>query len=309
MNMKNFNQIADSEKFKKFKKEFNSNIEFLQSFADLMSYSGRIISFISPEKVHIVPSTYILNNTIQSLKSIRHCCSKGSFADANTLIRKLRDDLILYVYILAIINKRKTFTETSFEKFKIETVEEFIEGFSGLIFTDLNDDEKAVEAWLSNAVHKLHPSIKKKLYFENYMTVLKQNPNINDILLKHNLKKYWEFLRTKLNDYVHSNGIKFTLHNLIELNDTNLEIYFQNINTRTSYIITFFLVLITMVESPLICSGEIEDYLDLGIDPPENCQYEIAPFIQEFINKKVVPLHPELKEYLRNNNSHGMIIE
>lgn len=307
--MKNSNQIADLEKFKKFEIEFNSNIQFLQDFSNLVSYSGRIISFISPEKVHIVPSTHILNSSIQSLRSIKNCCSTGSFADANTLIRKLRDDLLLYVYILSIINKRKTFTEDSLKEFKMETEEDLIKGISGLTFTELNGDEKAVKAWLSNTVNELPHSVKKKLSFENYMSVLKQNPNVNDILLKYNLKHYWEFLRTKLNDYVHNNGFQFTQHNLIHSNNTNLEIYFQNINTRSSYVITFFLVLITMVESPLLCSGDIEDYLSLDIEPPENCQYEIAPFIQEFINKKVVPLHPELKEYLRNNNSHGMIIE
>ena len=64
-----------------------------------------------------------------------------------------------------------------------------------------------------------------------------------------------------------------------------------------------------MIESPLLCSGDIEDYLDLGIEPPENCQYEIAPFIQEYINRKVVTIHPELKEFLQKNNSHGMKIE
>ncbi|RYE13482.1 MAG: hypothetical protein EOP45_21110 [Sphingobacteriaceae bacterium] len=63
-----------------------------------------------------------------------------------------------------------------------------------------------------------------------------------------------------------------------------------------------------MVESSLISSTDIVDYLECDIEPPENCQYQIAPFIQEYIDKKVVKLHPELKSYLNNNNSHGMKI-
>lgn len=305
----NDNKISDTGEYKKFVVEFNSNIEFLQDFSNLISFSGRIISFISPEKVYIFPTDFMLNSSIKSLISIQVSCSTGSFSDANTIIRKLRDDLLLYAYILSVINKRKTFTEDSLKNFKMDNAEELIKGFQGLVFNELNDDEKAVKAWLSNKVYELPYDIKKKLGYENYMKVLKQNKNVNEILLKYNLKKYWGFLQTKLNDYVHNNGIQFSHHNLIKSNDPNLEIYLQNINTRTSYIITFFLVLITMVESPLLCSGEIEDYLNLDIEPPENCQYEIAPFIQEFINKKVVTLHPELKEYLQNNNSHGMIIE
>ena len=64
-----------------------------------------------------------------------------------------------------------------------------------------------------------------------------------------------------------------------------------------------------MVESALLCSGDIEDYLDLGIDPPEGCQYEIAPFIQKYIDEEVVKLHPELKKYLKENNNYGMKIQ
>ena len=108
---------------------------------------------------------------------------------------------------------------------------------------------------------------------------------------------------------MHNNGRQFTLHNLIKSDNTQLDIYLGNINTRISYILTFFLVLIAMIESALLCSGDIEDYLDLGIAPPEGCQYEIAPFIQEYIDKKVTKMHPELKQYLKDNNNNGMKIE
>jgi len=307
-NFGNTNKIIDTEEFKKFELEFDSNIEFLQDFSNLISFSGRIISFITKEKVHIVHSV-LIDSSVQTLKSIKFCCSNGSFSDANTLIRKLRDDLLLYAYILSITNQRKPFTENSLKNFKIETVEGLEKVISNLEFTELTNDEKAVAAWLNNDVLELPNSIKKKLSFENYISVLKLNTNISDVLLKYKLDNYWEFLQRKLNNYVHSNGRQFSQHNIVKSYDSQLEIYFQNINIRTSYAVTFFVVLITMIESALLCSGDIEDYLDMGIDPPENCQYEIAPFIQEFIDKKVVALHPELKEYLKNNNSHGMKIE
>lgn len=305
----NDKKISETRYFKKFSIQFNENIEFLEDFSNLLSFSGRITSFISPEKVYFVPTTFMINNSIKSLITIKQCCSEGSFSDANTVIRKLRDDLLLFVYIFSIVNNRKTFKKETLEKFKTDNVEEIIKGLGGLIFNKFSDDEKAVNAWLNNKVYELPFHIKKKLGYENYMKVLKQNKNVSEILLKYNLKKYWQFLQTKLNDYVHNNGVQFTQHNLIKSNNSNLEIYLQNINTRTSFIISFFLVLITMVDSPLLCSGDIEDYLNLGIAPPENCQYEIAPFIQKYINEKVITLHPELKEYLHNNNSHGMIIK
>lgn len=305
---RNNEQIINIDEFKKFELEFNNSIEFLQKFSNLLKFSGRIIPFVTKEKVHIVHSA-LVDSGVQTLKSIKLCCSLGNFSDANTLIRKLRDDLLLYVYILAITNQRIPFTEKSIQNFSIETSKQFEDVLSNIEFTELTNDEKAVAAWLSNQVLELINPIKKKLSFENYMTVLKLNTNISNVLSQYNLENYWEFLRTKLNNYVHNNGSQFAQHNLVEANNSQLENYFQNINTRSSYVITFFIVLIIMVDSTLICSSEVEDYLDLGINPPENIQYEIAPFIQEFINEKVVNLHPELKEYLKTNNSHGMKIE
>lgn len=300
--------IEETEAFKTFSKEFNGNIDFLESFSTLIFMNGRIIAFFSDKKMHTV-NTALLDNSIQTLKSIKLCCSIGSFADANTLIRKLRDDLILYVYILDVVNKRKPFEEADLKELKTNNLEEFSDSFLKLRFNpNLTEDEKAVDAWLSNTVLELPKNIKMKISFENYMKYLKQNDNIIKILHEYKLQDYWESLRNKLNNYVHNNGLQFTSHNLIKGHNESLDIYLKNINIRTSYIITLFLVLIIMTEGALISSTDMIDYLDCGMQPPENCQYEIAPFIQEYIDKKVVEIHPELKQYLKDNNSYGMKI-
>ena len=35
------------------------------------------------------------------------------------------------------------------------------------------------------------------------------------------------------------------------------------------------------------------DHLDADMEPPEDCQYFIANFVQEFIDTKITKLHPE----------------
>lgn len=45
------------------------------------------------------------------------------------------------------------------------------------------------------------------------------------------------------------------------------------------------------------------------MQPPEDSQYFIARFVQDFIDKKVLKIHPELKQYLKDNNINGMRIE
>lgn len=173
----------------------------------------------------------------------------------------------------------------------------------------LTDNEKAVSAWFSNSVSSLERPIRRKLEFENYMRTLKQNKDISKVIAEYELMDYWETLRKRLNDYVHSNGDSITRQNLISGDNTNLEAHLKNINTRTSYISTFFITILLMIESSLISSSDYIDYLDCNIKPPVDSQYLVAPFIQEFIDNKVSKLHPELKKYLIDNNINGMNIE
>ncbi len=302
-------KISDIEEYETFSKEFDYHVDFFQNLSELIFYNGRIISFIADKNIHNL-DTSLIDSSVQTLKSIKLCCSIGSFSDANTLIRKLRDDLILYVFILDILNRRKPFVEDDLNNIDITDAEKFATSFLNLRFNNiLTENEQAIEAWFSNTVEELPFPIRKKLEFANYMAVLKQNENISKILIDYNLQDYWEKLRNRLNNYVHNNGKQFTCQNFISSNDKYIATHLKNINTRTSYITSFFLVLLLMVESSLISSTDLIDYLDCNIELPEDCQYFIAHFAQEFIDKKVAKLHPELKQYLRENNNHGMKIE
>lgn len=304
-------QVCDTEAYKIFLKEFDYSVNFLQDLSDLISYNGTFIPFIVNKKVHIL-ETGLLDNSVQTLKSIKLCCSIGGFSDANTLIRKLRDDLILYTFFLDIINNRKTFKEDGLNNFKDThfDVEKLTSEFLNLqINKILTENEQAVDAWFSNTVNLLPNPIKKKLSFENYMKHLRQNPGISQILVNYSLQDYWEKLRYRLNDYVHNNGKQFVYQNLVKSDSKVLEVHLKNINFRVSYISSFFLVLLLMIDSKIVCSSDLIDYLDSDMEPPEDCQYLIANFIQEFIDRKVTKLHPELKQYLKDNNNNGMKIE
>ena len=284
-------------------------IDFFQRFSELIFYNGRVISFFTYKKSYFL-NTYLIDSSAQTLRSIKLCCSIGSFSDANTLIRKLRDDLIQYAYILSITNSRKSFIEDDLKKLKVDNPEEFANSFLNIRMNIvLTDDEKAVSAWFSNKVSDLERPIKKKLEFQNYIKTLKQNPSIAQVLGDYELQDYWEVLRRRLNDYVHNNGVKFSAQNSIQKNDKNLEIHLKNINIRTSYISSFFLIILLMIDSTLISSTDYIDHLDCNLEPPEDSQYFIASFIQDFIDRKVNKLHPELKQYLKDNNINGMRIE
>lgn len=311
MNFESYREfkIDDTDEFKTFAEEIDYLIEFFKRFSELISYNGRIISFFTNKEIFYL-NPYLIDSSAQTLRSIKLCCSIGSFSDANTLIRKLRDDLIQYVYILTIINTRKPFIEAGLENLNIDNSSDFEIFFTNLrINSYLTDDEKAVSAWFANTVSDLPKPIKNKLGFENYMKILKENSNIVQILEKYNLQKYWENLRTRLNDYVHYNGVKFSSQNSIRKYDKNLEIHLKNINIRTSYISSFFIIVLLMIDSSLISSTDYIDHLDCNLEPPEDCQYYVAGFVQDYIDIKVNKLHPELKQFLIDNNNCSMRIE
>lgn len=302
-------QIEETEEFKTFSEDIDFLTEFFIGLSELIYFKGRTISFFIASE-HFTLSTALIDSSSKTLKSIKLCCSIGSFSDANTLIRKLRDDLIQYIYILNIISLWKPFLEESIKEFKIDDPEEFVNSILNLQFNNIiTDDEQAVKGWFKNSVSDLPKSIKRKLEFENYMTVLKQNNNIKHILVEYNLQEYWETLRKRLNNYVHNNGASFPTHNSISGYEKDLGTHLKNINIRTTYVSSFFLVLLLMIESSLISSTDYIDHLDCDMQPPEDSQYFVASFVQDFIDKKVAKIHPELKQYLKDNNINGMRIE
>jgi|SRR5690348_5197268 len=302
-------QIDETEEFKAFSKDIDYLMEFFNSLSELIYFNGRTISFFAGKEYYTL-NTALIESSAKTIKSVKLCCSSGSFSDANTLIRKLRDDLIQYVYILNIISLRKPFLEESISEARTDNPEEFANSILSLQFNNtLTEDEQAVTAWFNNSVSDLRRPNRTKLEFENYMKVLKQNDNINHILTEYNLQEYWETLRKRLNGYVHNNGTSFASHNIVTAIDKNLRAHLKQINIQTTYVSSFFLVLLLMIESSLISSTDYIDHLDCDMQPPENSQYFIAPFVQDFIDKKVVKIHPELKEYLKHNNINGMRIE
>ncbi len=160
-------QIDETEEFMIFAQDIDYLSDFFSGLSELICSNGRIISFLSKADYFML-STDLIDSSSQTLKSIKLCCSIGSFSDANTLIRKLRDDLLQYAYILNIIRLRKPFLEKSVKALNTDNPEEFANSILNLQFNDsISDDEQAVTAWFRNSVSDLQRSIKKKLEFEN----------------------------------------------------------------------------------------------------------------------------------------------
>ena len=285
------------------KTEIEKLIDFLNSLSFLIYNLGHAKTCISGNKVYVF-QTEIIDAAVKTLNSIKYCCMFGSFSDANVLVRKYRDDLFLFLYIVEALNNRKYLDEEQIREIVgdgldvnkwIEVVELTLNvAVSGIT---KNNEDKRVDAWLDDSVHKLSKEEGYKLSIGNYMDYLKKNSCIKEVIAKYNLKKDWENIRNKLNDYVHNKGKTYTRHNLMSINSSDIKKCFKEIISRLNFITTFFMVLLILIDSKMIESTDYINYLDCGLTPPEDSQYQIAPFVQEFIDNYINKLHPELKVF------------
>lgn len=81
------------------------------------------------------------------------------------------------------------------------------------------------------------------------MNVLKNNHFVGQVLNQYSLVDYWNMLSKRLNNYVHGNGTSYALHNRVMKHDEDLEAHLKNIEFRASYVVSFFMVLLLMIDS------------------------------------------------------------
>ena len=285
--------ISESKAYFRFKKKIYKLMEFFDSLSTLITASGHVITCISSTKIHFL-QTDLIDSTVKTLNNVEHCCIFGSFSDANALIRKFRDDLILFLYIVGVLKNRKCLSEEQVKEIVGDDMD--VEKFTKIIELTLNiaidgctknDEDKCVDAWFDDNVHSLSNQQRRKLSFENYMTYLKNNVFIDDVIKKYNLEKDWKNICKKLNDYTHNNGRTYTRHNLLSIDSPDIINCFDEIISRLEFITAFFMILLILIEPILIGSTNHIDYLDCNLTPQEDSQYQIASFVQDFIDEYI----------------------
>lgn len=297
--------------FTNFKESISINEEFLGNISELIF--GKPLMCLTKKGTHILYSAFF-ESAIKTLNSITACCCYGCFADANVLTRKYRDDLFLYLFIIEVLNNRKSLTEEEISEILMGEMNP--EKFFNMVMATKkileegsrkDDNDKAVDAWFDNAASI--GKFKKQLSIENYLKYLTCNTQIKRCISEHVLDLTWENIRQRLNNYTHNNGKKYLLHNLLDSSsEEDIKDCLLGISQDISFITSVFLVILILIKPELIMATDYVDYLDAGLQSPEDSQYWVAPFIQEYINCSILRLHPELKAFLKNNNKYGMQI-
>lgn len=110
--------------------------------------------------------------------------------------------------------------------------------------------------------------------------------------------KYIEDIKKELHNYIHKNGLKY-----INLSGISYEQFLKEYMNRIVCVFKFYFKISFLLDGTCVGSSDYIDYLDCGEQPPEDCQYWVAPIFDEYIFNQ---FDENDKEWLKNNNNYNM---
>lgn len=266
----NKNTVLKDENVRQLLKTLTEIRDFLNELGDLTF--GR--DFLVIRITGVIEGNVVLESATRTIESIRCCCMSGNFADAYTLVRKFRDDLFYYLYLLVVADKSDLTKFVDLDK--------------------LSSDEKNIWDWTHNKQKDLHiGSVLKCIAF---------HPSAKKAIRIYGLKASFDKISYNLNNYVHSNGYSFYNEPYSKLIvKGKIEEKCNELSEMTIYITITFLFLMILIRPLLIMSYDYIDYLDCGNTPPEGSQYWVAPFVSQFFKKYKKVLDENIINYLKEN--------
>lgn len=231
-------------------------------------------NIILPCALYCVP-TQILDSLGLTVGSIVSCCEFGCIADANSLLRKYKDDIFFFLYLIVYSRYGR---EASYRHSEI-----------------IKKMEANVRKWLKNNL--------SNLYIGMVLKDISQFSEIKEAVIKYNMKSYFDKLTTRLNNFVHSNGIKYYNQDITRCESEELLKMINPLLVDMRYITVSFLFLLTLCYPILISSTEYITYLEFGLTPPAGSQYLVAKFIYDFFEENLHLIDESCIEYLRDNTS------
>lgn len=107
-----------------------------------------------------------------------------------------------------------------------------------------------------------------------------------------------ENLKKMLHNYIHKNGIKY-----INLERIKYREFTKDYLEKLKFIFKFYFKISFLLDNTCIASSDYIDCLECGIEPPEDCQYWVAPIFTQYIDSQ---FNEEDKKWIKENNRLNM---
>lgn len=240
---------------------------FLGQFGFLTFGRDYVVKVINQKIV-----SFSINGVMTSLEltmgNIVSCCESACIADANTLLRKYRDDLFFYLYISA--------------------------------YNHLSDDSKQAKSMEAQVAKWLRNDL-ADFQIGQVLKAIALVPDLQNAVSKYHLKESFKGISENLNNYVHSNGYAFYNRNANAYTEDEMRNELRSLEHHARYMTIVFLLLLIICSPLSIMSVDYIDYLDCNETPPADSLYWVAPFVERFVKQNISLIDPNCLEYLREN--------
>ncbi len=239
--------------------------QFIEDLSNLIIENGHTVIFLIKNKPFQI-NTNLLDSATSTLQTILHCVENYKLGDAHTLTRKYRDDIFLYLYFIEVNSRHDVLKKVS------------------------NKHENNIVKWFNNSLNNLHIS--------EIIKYLASNNVIGECIQKHELKLKWVQINEKLNNYVHTNGIKYTQNKSRSVKNYNIDI--NQLCDMLKFITVTAIVIMILIKPYFIGSIDYINACETGQIPTEGSQYHVAPFVEKFIYKYIREFDTDLIAFIKD---------
>lgn len=264
-----FRSLTTEEKLGKEYTEHNvfKRLELYISFYESLSFS--IMNWITQGTTVVINiDTYAYSSIQGTLESIKMILAKGRINDSYALLRKFYDATIINIYTNLYLE-----TKYSFDNFIVEDIDKWVKG------------KKSI------------PSFR---VMSNFIKKVKSITDFTEMIYKDNV---YVSIRKKCNENMHYNSYANLLLNDNEIHRSDR---ISNLNTFLKDLDNLFIqhfMYVFSIKGHYMMSSDYSDYRDMGMEPEEDSQYWVAPFIQKVFDEVVKINRPDIAELMKLKTS------
>lgn len=207
--------------------------------------------------------SYLYSSILGTLKSIDHLLKCGRLADSYSLLRRYFDTAVATTYVSLYLDEH-----VNPDQLVVDHINDWVRGKAKL------PDFGTMCSYLSN------------------------NPRLSTVSVSLLNDLRYREIRTRCNDYVH-----FNTYESVMLNDSDLcmsrraaAVRQFEMDLADIFILHFACTLLS--RGQYLASSDYVDYLELGLTPPEDSEYWVAPIAMRAFDSIVVPLRPDTASLL-----------
>lgn len=249
--------------------ELDSYIDFYSSFA------FSVMGFATMGTTAMMNmDTYVYSSIQGTVESIKIILEKGRINDSYCLLRKYYDSAIINVYSNLYIEDN-----CSVEKFLVDQINNWLHGKEQL------PEYRVMSQYLRKSDRLA--GINARLYSDDR----------------------YKNIRDRCNDHTHYNYFHHVMMNDNEVYLKNRLSSLDRLAEDLSDIFILHLSYIFSLHQHYMMSSDYIDYLDCGMQPPEDSQYWVASFIQKVFDEIIKKNRPDIASYISENTSMHLVTD